>query len=179
MLDLIAEYARDPGRKDEIVAKLSHIGVRVRTETSADEERSKIVERRIALSGPDDSVYQCRIRFDVNCRPPTLEVLEAPVGAGSYTNGDLWNSLLDFRRAIEPSGWRILCNGARSDVWGSGMIADWSNGLAAYVLAPKRPEEAYQTVNIFDPAPAGVVCTVEEQIAARDAFFAKNRQKAR
>jgi hypothetical protein len=61
---------------------------------------------------------------------------------------------------VEPLGYRMLVNGARRNVWPSGM----GGGRKAYVLMlglPGRPD----LVDIFQPAPESEIALVEEQRA--------------
>lgn len=112
------------------------------------------------------------IRYDRGTRPPTFEVLNAPVGNGAYSSGDLWWSLMGFRKKIEPLGWRVLCNGARLYVWTNGMAADFTNGESAYLLDRSRGRERrHEIVNIFDTAPIETVTDIRGQIAAADEVF--------
>jgi hypothetical protein len=55
--------------------------------------------------------------------------------------------------------------GARRDIWPSGMLRDQLDGGAVYVL-PEDVTAKPETVGTFDPAPADLVVMVAEQEAA-------------
>jgi hypothetical protein len=124
------------------------------------------------MIGPVGEVRTATIRYDRVVRPPVLEVVDAPIGSGAYSKTDLWWSLMEFRRRIEPAGWRVMCNGARRYVWTNGMAADFTNGESAYLLDRSRVDERRpEIVNIFDPAPVENVTDIRGQVAAADEVF--------
>lgn len=76
----------------------------------------------------------------------------------------LFDALCELRRSfIEPTGWQILCNGARVDAWPSGMSMDFSGGMLLTVLTRGQVRSTADLAFIFDPAPATAVGTVEQQ----------------
>lgn len=83
---------------------------------------------------------------------------------------DCWWALLAIRKQLDPLGIRLLCQGSRRDVWPSGMSAQMSDGLKAYVHVLGRRGRSADLVNVFDPAPADLVGTIAEQTADRDAW---------
>ncbi len=76
---------------------------------------------------------------------------------------DYFECLVSIRRSLEKNDLAICCQGARKDVWASGMARDMGAGLRAYVLKEGRKASIDDLVDIFDPAPAEVVATVAEQ----------------
>jgi hypothetical protein len=73
---------------------------------------------------------------------------------------------LRIRAEFEPLGFHFLVNGARRNVWPSGMAREMGGGKQAYVLVlgqPGRPE----LVDIFEPADESQIALVQEQ---RDFF---------
>jgi len=91
----------------------------------------------------------------------------------SAAEGDYFTSLLQIRRELEPAGIRILCQGARRDVWPSGMAIDMSAGLKAYVLERGQHDSRPALVDVFDPADDAEVGSIADQEAYRDAWFAE------
>jgi hypothetical protein len=90
----------------------------------------------------------------------------APGGATWSGTGDDWfDALRAVRVALEPTGHRPLCAGARVNARVSGMLADSTRGEYVYLLEPGRSAE--ETVWIFAPAEPSEVAGVEEQ----DAFY--------
>ena len=85
---------------------------------------------------------------------------------------DYFDCLTAVRRTLESEGAILLCQGARRDVWPSGMARSMAAGLKAYVLVNRRPPTPDDLVDIFDPAEPGDVGTVTEQERVRDEWFA-------
>lgn len=101
-------------------------------------------------------------------------VTSGPLGRHRGQGRDLFDALLDLRRALEADGWRLAVQGARRDTWPSGMLRDQLDGAAVYVL-PEDVKEKPETVGTFDPAPPDLVVTVAEQEAAWDAWRQRPR----
>lgn len=83
-----------------------------------------------------------------------------------YQDVDLFACLSNLRRDLEGKGTLICCAGARRDVATSGMTRQMSGGRLAYVHPPDRRPGETDLVNIFDPAPSELVCTLREQAEA-------------
>jgi hypothetical protein len=84
---------------------------------------------------------------------------------------DLFDAQQHARIQLEEHGALLLCQGSRPNVWPSGMLRSAGSGRKAYVMALERTTEMPPLVDIFDPAAAEEVATVEEQRA----FFRKWR----
>jgi hypothetical protein len=84
---------------------------------------------------------------------------------------DYFECLMTIRKAIEPAGGLVLCQGARRDVWPSGMARDMGAGLKAYILVKGRPPRSDELVNTFDPTDESLVGTLAEQRAAYRAWI--------
>ena len=54
------------------------------------------------------------------------------------TEPDYFECLVSIRRSLEKNDLAICCQGARRDVWASGMARDMGAGLRAYVLKEGR-----------------------------------------
>ena len=77
---------------------------------------------------------------------------------------DLFAALAEARRELEAHGVQLACNGARLDVWPSGMLRQTGYGRRAYVLTKPSTVGKAPTVDIFEPAPeSAVLATVDEQ----------------
>jgi hypothetical protein len=120
----------------------------------------------IRLKTPSGDVRDIRGHVVTGNSQYTLE-LEIPNLGLHRTNGpDQFECLLRARVELEPQGFRFLVNGARRNVWPSGMARDMGGGRQAYVLfigQPGRPE----LVDIFEPADESQIALVQEQ---RDFF---------
>ena len=81
----------------------------------------------------------------------------------SANERDYFESLCSLRGAFEGRWIVPLCNGARRDVYPSGMQRDMVGGLAGYVLTMNRQRSPNDSVEIFGPTDARYVGTVKEQ----------------
>jgi len=78
---------------------------------------------------------------------------------------DLFEAMIKLRLWLEPHGYRLLCNGARLDVYPSRMSRDMGRGFSAYKIIPGRQAQMSDLVRILDPAPADAIASVSEQMA--------------
>jgi hypothetical protein len=81
----------------------------------------------------------------------------------SASDGDYFACLVSIRRELEAQGIVVCCQGARKDVWPSGMARDMAAGLQAYVLTIGRTPLRSEVVGIFDPADRKLIGTVADQ----------------
>lgn len=79
----------------------------------------------------------------------------------TFNGSDSFNSLNLLNKHLEEHGSKLLCNGARIDVYPSGMSRNMGGGVQAYIT--KLGEHADDLVNIFDYAEPKLVGTVEAQ----------------
>jgi hypothetical protein len=123
---------------------------------------------------PSDEVVAARGRVGTVGRNYTLEVDLAGLGTVRTVGPDQFECLLQLRNEVEPLGYRILVNGARRNVWPSGMGRDMGGGRKAFVLVlgvPGRPD----LVDIFEPAPESEIARVEDQRAFFERWLAERR----
>ncbi|MFJ8963747.1 hypothetical protein ACIRG5_30600 [Lentzea sp. NPDC102401] len=112
-----------------------------------------------------------RLEFvlEVASHPFSIKVLEPGHLASIETTGhDVRDCFSGLRRQLETHGILLCCMGARPDVWPSGLLTQFTDGRMAYLhregVQPSRADE----VDIFAPADAADVVTVEQQwIAVR------------
>lgn len=95
------------------------------------------------------------------------------VGHGTFgsDDDDYLSCLIAIREHLEEQGRLLCCQGARPNVWPSGMLRQFDNGRQAYILDPDRRGAEFEVVDIFAPAPAEMVVSLLEQ---RKAVFAFN-----
>jgi len=74
---------------------------------------------------------------------------------------DLFEALIGLRIALERMGCRLLCAGARADVYPSGMARDLGSARKAYILRIGFP--GVDLIDIFTSAAPELIGTVEEQ----------------
>lgn len=173
LLTFLDQMRRDPANSTKWISEADEQGIRVHIGPNSELPTARNrIERQLSMVGPDGAIHIAKIRYDPVMRPPGLEIVDAPIGSGAYSKTDLWWSLMEFRKQIEPAGWRVLCNGARRYVWSSGMAADFTNGESGYLL-DRSPvgERRSEIVNVFDPAPIETVTNIREQIATVDEVF--------
>ena len=92
--------------------------------------------------------------------------LHGPFGESAAVADDAFEALRRARETPESEGWLFGLNGARADVWPSGMARD-AGGTRAYILDPAKisAHEALELVDVFAPADLTGVATVETQLA--------------
>lgn len=97
----------------------------------------------------------------------TVEVLVEDGRSFRADGPDLWNAFLALRKNLESEGIMLCCNGARPDVWPSGMAGQMGDGRSAYKARPGKRPSRDDLVDILAPTPCSEVVTVEEQVRAR------------
>jgi len=94
----------------------------------------------------------------------TLIINDACVTQISGAGGDYFESLIKIRENLEARDWKILCNGARVDVYPSRMSRQMSMGLKAYTLKLGVQASLRDLVDILDEAELEKIGTIVEQI---------------
>ncbi len=122
------------------------------------------------LLSPDGAKEACTASFDVSQNEVAMRTSSQTTGEQFHAGRDAFHALELFRRAIEPLGWRVLCNGARKDAYPSGMSRDMGRGFMVYSIPPEGPP-----VQTFDPANAEQVGSVEEQLENWNAWVEQLR----
>lgn len=89
--------------------------------------------------------------------------LEDLLLGGEVRASDYFDCLVQIRKNFEKENFRILCNGARYDVYPSQMSRQMGKGLKAYVMTLGKQALEEDLVNIFDPAEITKIGTVEQQ----------------
>ncbi|WP_085927669.1 hypothetical protein [Streptomyces platensis] len=88
-----------------------------------------------------------------------------------YEEVDLLECLKSARRDLEGMGLLLCCQGARLNVFPSGMTRQMSEGRLAYSLQAGRVPSDDDLVDIFAPADCSEVATLEDQLAAVRELF--------
>ena len=91
-----------------------------------------------------------------------LELQIENIGRFYQESHSYFDALIDLRKELEPLQIKVLCFGARKDVWASGMQRDMGAGLSAYLLSAES-EGRKPAQSIFDYAPPETIGTVDEQ----------------
>ncbi|NHK27686.1 hypothetical protein FF098_007215 [Parvularcula flava] len=77
--------------------------------------------------------------------------------------GDYFAAFQSIRIDTAPLGIKFLCQGARKNVYPTGMARDMGLGLSAYQLELGKKADKSKLVRIFDAAPSSEIDTVENQ----------------
>jgi hypothetical protein len=94
---------------------------------------------------------------------------------GEFTGSDLFDCMIGLREFLESTGLLLCCQGARSDVFPTGMDRQKGDGRQAHVLSEENKHEG-QWVDIFAPADPSAVSTVIEQRDFVLDFYGFNRK---
>lgn len=91
--------------------------------------------------------------------------------ASAFENSDFFECLVDLRRVIEREGGKVLCHGARRDVFPSPMQRRTAGGLKAYRqrLGEKALEQ--DQVDTLGETEASLIGTVDEQRAYNEMWL--------
>ena len=120
-------------------------------------------EVREVVVGGQESVVGL---LHIDGSPPWGLRLVAGEAEYSVVGDDLFESLGNLRRLLEVED-RVLCvEGARGDVFPSGMSRQMSGGRWAYRLVQGRRPGPEDLVDIFDPTCCDEVVAVRDQIAS-------------
>jgi hypothetical protein len=95
---------------------------------------------------------------------PVRLLFEHPkLGHHETSADDAFEALVQLRLWLEPTGYKLLCAGARRDVYPSPMSRQMSGGISAYKMIPGKPATRDDLVKILDPATPDQIGTVAEQ----------------
>jgi hypothetical protein len=119
----------------------------------------------VALSLPDgvQAVAQVEIRQVLPASLWTLTVREIELNSQTFSGRDLFEAMIELRRALEATGALLLCAGARPEVFPSGMSRGMGGGRKAYVTRLGQPARRADLVDIFEAAEVNAVDTVDAQ----------------
>ncbi len=88
-------------------------------------------------------------------------------GVGYSSEGlDLFESLTSLRLQLEADGLALCVEGARADVFPSGMSRQMTGGRKAYRIVRGRRSGPDDLVDVFDPTCCDCVVGVDEQLAS-------------
>jgi hypothetical protein len=118
----------------------------------------------------DGSIEECSIQIVESTDLGKLIFSGAGFQGIEFPNRDLFDALTSLRSALEKIGIQLLCAGARSDVFPSGMCRDMFRGRKAYILKLGFPARDF--VDIFDYSDSQAVGSVSEQQAFYEKWFA-------
>lgn len=109
-------------------------------------------EERSVPALRDGQPVTAQVRF-VTGDTCVVEVRASPDVTARGEARDLFAALAAARRDLETQGVQLAINGARLNVWPSGMLRQAGYGRRAYVLTMPPAGGPARTVDIFEPAP--------------------------
>lgn len=115
--------------------------------------------RQLKILKQDGSIEDCMAELNNS----TICIKFEDGRSEKYEGSDYFKSMVLFREELENNGAKLLCNGARKDVYPSGMSRSMGQATKAYVLSIGEQARASDKVDIFDQADKQLVSTIEEQ----------------
>ena len=82
---------------------------------------------------------------------------------GEATADDYFDCLLQIREIFEKTNMKILCNGARYDVYPSRMSRQMGKGIKAYAVTMGKQAMEDSLVDIFESADLVKIGTIQQQ----------------
>ncbi|WDE06525.1 hypothetical protein SG34_006290 [Thalassomonas viridans] len=110
-----------------------------------------VVKKVINVQQKDGSISEYNISFDVT-KEPAVSIIFDYEAEQVFKERDFFNCLKLIRVYFDKAGAKVLCNGARIDVYPSRMSRDTGRGRKAYVLVQGRQALRTDLVDIFDAA---------------------------
>ena len=116
----------------------------------------------VKIMSADNNIFDVAITYSTE-EPVELILADERGDQIEVSAIDVFEAFILLRRQVEPQGSKILCAGARTDTYSSGMSRSMSSGLKAYILKFGKSPSADDIVNIFDYAEPHLIGSVEDQ----------------
>lgn len=127
-------------------------------------------QRLLDVKDLNGKLRACSLYFSTE--PPWRVTLMLNGGTAiEHAGSDLFECLVALRRELEHDGLLLCCQGARLDVYPSGMARQSSGGRLAYQIPGNRKPTRDDVVDIFDPADPSTVGSVDAQLTEVDRRF--------
>ena len=130
------------------------------------------VDKQVTISNKAGVSFEAHLVGSGDGYIANLELLSVEINFYKIEGYDLLDSFTKLRQLLEEKQLFILCQGSAKNVHTSGMARDMSFGLKAYSLELNKKASLDQLVEIFDPAPIEIVCSIEEQRAFLEKWIA-------
>lgn len=117
--------------------------------------------RTIKARHANGNIEECSVRIERH--PHKLFFSGVGFQEREFSSGDLFDALMLLRIELERMNVQLLCNGARRDVFPSGMCRDMGHGGSAYIMKLGRPALPTDLVDIFDYSEDPSLGSVSEQ----------------
>lgn len=92
-----------------------------------------------------------------------LKIFDLDLPRSEFVAEDLFSAQVELRKELELERSKLLCAGARVDVFPSGMSRSMAGAVKAYKTQLGKPSLNTDLVDIFDYAEPDAVATVKEQ----------------
>lgn len=115
------------------------------------------------ISASTMEIERCEIKIERGDFA-SISIHNARFGVLQYSDNNLFAAINQFRLYLEQNGYVLLCNAARCDAYPSNMALG-AGGWRLYRLKFGMQAKMEDLIDIFDPAPPGLVCTVAKQRA--------------
>jgi hypothetical protein len=121
----------------------------------------------LEIQNQDGLIKSGYIDYNQQQIDPWLRILKftSPIDnrVWEFVDVDWFECLIQLRMELDKYHYVPLCNGARLDVYPSGMCRDMGGGSCAYVLQSQKTAGLEDIVDIFAPAPIELIASIEEQ----------------
>ncbi|MFJ8312804.1 MULTISPECIES: hypothetical protein [unclassified Streptomyces] len=124
----------------------------------------------LLAGGPDARLVRVSLELS-DQMPTTLRMSVADSVWQEFQASNWFNCLIEARLSLESEGILLCCQGARPDVFPSGMLQQMNLGRFAYHLKSGMPISEDDVVDIFAAADISEVASVEDQRIAVFKFF--------
>lgn len=124
----------------------------------------------LTAGGPNGASVQVSLEL-ADQTPTTLHMKVGDSVSQEFQASNWFNCLIEARLSLESEGFLLCCQGARPDVFPSGMLQQMNLGRFAYYLKSGASLSEDDVVDIFAPADISEVASVEDQRVAVFKFF--------
>jgi len=119
--------------------------------------------RQLKVLKPDGQIVEVTAHFDVSVDSTiTISFEDQPLK--TFRGEDLFKSMILLREHLNLQGSILLCNGARRDVYPSGMSRGMGKGRKAYTLVIGKQARKHNLIDIFDYAEPSTIAGIESQL---------------
>jgi len=119
--------------------------------------------RQLKLLKSDGRMVECTASFDVSI-DSAISISFEDKPAKVFEDEDLFKSMILIREHLKKEGTILLCNGARRDVYPSGMSRGMGKGRKAYTLVIGEQARKANLIDIFDYAEPSMIAGIESQL---------------
>lgn len=118
---------------------------------------------KVKIKPTEGAIIDSELRIELDGENCSISLKAHGINESNFEALDLFGALLALRNHLDQTGASLLCNGARIDVYPSGMSLGMGSGRKAYITRLGKPSLRTDLVDIFDYAEPSKVGTVQEQ----------------